>query len=309
MIYAGNAIDCTLGVALGLSTLTAASVGALVSNICGVVFGNTLEATFGALGMPRAQLSSAQRQLPLIKHITFAASVFGIVLGGLLGLLNLLVIDTAKSSTLKLHAMHDDNDDHRFAFTIEASNAARPDVTCLTVSGPDVDGLLASLTAALAARGCSIVEIHASRRVVTTEDDNDVDVDDSSIPTIHDVFYVVDQETGQAFEDEDLEDLAQGLLDATRTPVHHVQAALHEMELKNTALEERIQKLERILHEKQISIVTSNGQVQQPPKTKNNNNNAAAALVATTSAYQWIKQPDNNHDKHQQQQQPCKWNY
>lgn len=43
MIQAGNMIDCTIGVQFGLSTLTAAAVGGLISNLSGVIFGGTLE--------------------------------------------------------------------------------------------------------------------------------------------------------------------------------------------------------------------------------------------------------------------------
>jgi len=39
MIQAGNAIDCSLGVTFGLSTLTAAAIGGLVSNVAGILFG------------------------------------------------------------------------------------------------------------------------------------------------------------------------------------------------------------------------------------------------------------------------------
>jgi hypothetical protein len=303
MIYAGNVIDCTLGVTFGLSTLAAASVGALVSNSCGVVFGNTLEAIFSAIGLPRADLSSAQRQLPIIQRITFAASVVGIVLGGLLGLLNLLLIDTNKSSSLKLQAWQEGQDgdeatNKTLSFVIEASNAVRPDATCLTVWGPDSNGLLASMTAALSTMGCNILEIHATRPQQTKpnnltkaeekekeKDDNDDDDDDDDdemvdqpilkVPSIHDVFYVINRETGQAFEYEELETLAQGLLEATRTPIHHIQAAMHELEHKNTFLQDRVQKLERLLYKKQISMVINKGEpIQHRAKTTTINSNS-----------------------------------
>jgi hypothetical protein len=177
MIYAGNAIDCTLGVTFGLSTLTAASVGSLISNSCGVLFGNTLEAIFSAAGLPRSNLSSAQRKLPIISRLTFSGTLIGIIVGGLFGLVNLLFIDTGKSSTLKLQAF---NEEEEFEFTIEASNAERENATALTVKGPDVDGLLASMTAALSVRNASIVAIHAER--AHPHDDTDT--------TINDVFYV-----------------------------------------------------------------------------------------------------------------------
>jgi Transmembrane protein 65 len=43
MIQAGNAIDCTIGVVFGLSTLSAAAIGQICSDASGVVFGGTVE--------------------------------------------------------------------------------------------------------------------------------------------------------------------------------------------------------------------------------------------------------------------------
>jgi hypothetical protein len=215
-----------------------------------------LENLFSSVGiLPRSNLSSEQRKLPVIRRVTFAASVFGIVLGGVLGLINLYFIDTTKSSTLKLHAHHGEQD-MDLQFTIEASNAARIDATSLTVEGPDVDGLLASMTAVLATKGASILEIQAKR-----QGDNN---DDQKM--IRDVFYVVDASTGEQFDDDDLEDLAQGLLDSTRTPhaVHHVQAKMAELETMNSYLQQRIQKLEQLMYEKQITVVGSMGEERSP---------------------------------------------
>ena len=46
-------------------------------------------------------------------------------------------------------------------YCVEVSNADRPDATRITVRGPDVDGILASMTVALAQQGCSLKELHA----------------------------------------------------------------------------------------------------------------------------------------------------
>jgi len=39
MIQAGNAIDCSIGITFGLSTLTAAAIGQVCSNAAGILFG------------------------------------------------------------------------------------------------------------------------------------------------------------------------------------------------------------------------------------------------------------------------------
>lgn len=253
MIQAGNAVDCTLGVTFGLSTLTAAAIGQVFSDASGVLFGNSLERMASAAGLPSANLSSAQRLLPIVKRTRFMGNFLGVIFGCTLGLLNLLTIDTARSSSLKLQAF---NEEQEFEFTIEASNAARSDLTALTVRGPDVDGLLASMTAALAVRGCSIVEIHAQRAHPHDETDR----------SINDVFYVVKRDTGTPFDDDELEQLAEGLLDSTRTPmnVNTVKAAMHELESTNSYLKARVKKLEQLMYEKQITLVSSTGEARHP---------------------------------------------
>lgn len=254
MIQAGNMIDCTIGVTFGLSTLTAAAIGQICSDGSGILFGSTLESLFG---LPSPHLSEAQRIMPLVKRTQFAGAFIGVMVGCILGLSNLLLIDTSRSSTLKWQAFQDEQE---FEFAIEASNAQRSDATALTVRGPDVDGILASMTAALAMKGCSLVELQAKRNV----DDQDAavqqEIDSSSsgaMPSIHDVFYVVQRDTGEQFPDDELPDLAQTLLDATRTPMNisSVTGALQEKEQENSILRARVEKLEAVVQEKQINVV------------------------------------------------------
>ena len=183
MLQAGNAIDCTIGVTLGLSTITAAAMGATVSNASGVLFGNTLERIFHAAGLPSANLTAAQRKLPAVARTKLLGAMLGVIFGCCLGMTNLLFMDTGRSATLKLQAF---NEESEFEFTIEASNALRHGATALTVRGPDVDGLLASMTAALAVRGCSLVELHAKRSHTNLQQD-DVDLDPND-RMIEDVF-------------------------------------------------------------------------------------------------------------------------
>jgi hypothetical protein len=240
MLQAGHVIDCTLGVAFGLSTLTAAAFGQVCSDASGVLFGGTLERLASNMGLRKANLTTAQRLLPVVQRTKLLGALGGVIFGCCLGLANLLFIDTKRSSTLKLQAL---NEEQEFEFQVEASNEI-PGVTTLTVRGPDVDGILASMTAALAVQGCSLIELHAKR--LNEEDSH-----------IHDVFSVVHRDTNERFDDDDLPALAQALLEATKTPMNHdaVQALTHDLERTVQALRSRVHKLEKVLRDKQIQVV------------------------------------------------------
>ena len=81
---------------------------------------------------------------------------------------------------------------------------------------PDVDGVLASMTVALALEGCSVVGLHAAKSASPSErvmnDDNDTNL-------IQDVFSVVNRTTGQPFGNDELERLAQALVKAVQSPM------------------------------------------------------------------------------------------
>jgi Transmembrane protein 65 len=94
MIQAGGYIDATLGVTMGLATLTAAAMGQVFSDVSGVLFGGTVERLSERLRLVNpAHLTQAQRALPLCRNITMAGSVFGIILGCLLGASSLFFVD------------------------------------------------------------------------------------------------------------------------------------------------------------------------------------------------------------------------
>lgn len=247
MIQAGNFIDCTLGVMLGMSTLSAAAVGQIVSGAGSVVFGGTLERMFRAAGLPSAGFSSAQRALPVVQKVGMSGNFVGVVIGCTLGLVNLLFIDTERSSVLKLQAM---TDEQGFAFEVEANNVERLDATTLRVRGPDVDGLLASMTSALTASGCSLVELHASPREGGCS---------GSGCAVEDVFVVRPRGGGvkKQVDDEELDELARALLAATKDPLsaHSLKTQVNDLTEENATLVERIDKLETELQERQITIV------------------------------------------------------
>jgi hypothetical protein len=238
MIQAGNAIDCSLGVTFGLSTLTAAAIGGLVSNVAGILFGGTLGSLAKSAGLPSSNLTAAQRSLPFVKRRRLFAQALGVLMGCTIGLFNLLFIDTDRSSTLKLQQMTEDNE---FKFEVEASNDDDPASTTLIVRGPDRDGLLAGLSVALTLRGCSILDVHAHK------------LEDG---TVVDKFLVVDQQTKKRLRDEELADVLKLLLDATSSTEqpHLLKVKVNELEEQKEALEGRIKHLEVVLLQRRMTV-------------------------------------------------------
>jgi hypothetical protein len=95
MIQAGSMIDNTIGVQLGLATMTAAALGQIVSDTCGVLFGGTLERI---LAIRPLQLTAAQQNLPLIRRLRLVGAVVGVILGCSIGALVGLGIGTSIES-------------------------------------------------------------------------------------------------------------------------------------------------------------------------------------------------------------------
>jgi Transmembrane protein 65 len=91
MIQAGSYIDSTLGVKFGLATLTAAAMGQVVSDVSGVLFGNTIERLCSPWIKP-ANLSDLQKALPVVARVRLAGAVGGVMLGCLLGASSLLFV-------------------------------------------------------------------------------------------------------------------------------------------------------------------------------------------------------------------------
>ena len=223
MIHAGNLIDCTLGVTFGLSTLAAAACGQICSDSAGVVFGASLDRLAKRLGLKPAQLTAAQRAMPATRRVGLLGALVGVIAGCSLGLLNLLIVATRQSSDLKAR-QYAEAGTEAGTFQIEADNAALPDATTLVVEGPDLPGLLASLSAALSASGVHLVE--ASGRAGTVQG------------SVRDVFIVRGRDGGQV-DDDALDDLARALLLAARDPLR-----AHMIKAQNAALQHKLMHLE-----------------------------------------------------------------
>ena len=108
MILAGDAMDLTIGVRFGVSTMFAAAIGNCISDIAGVATGGWVEAMSSRLGWgapPR--LSHAQLRLKTVKRATLVGSALGVTLGCLIGMVPLLLLDTAKAGERKVDSRVD----------------------------------------------------------------------------------------------------------------------------------------------------------------------------------------------------------
>lgn len=94
MIQAGQFIDNTIGVSMGLATMTAAAAGQVVSDVSGVIFGGSLERFLHRYKLIQASsLTTAQRALPLCRNVALLGAVCGVALGCGLGASCLLFMD------------------------------------------------------------------------------------------------------------------------------------------------------------------------------------------------------------------------
>lgn len=101
LIWAGDAIDNTVGVYLGLPTLAAAAMGQVLSDTCGVACGGTIEALCLKLGLPLPGLTDAQLRLGITKRVSILGGICGVILGCFIGMLNLLVVDLGAAERAK----------------------------------------------------------------------------------------------------------------------------------------------------------------------------------------------------------------
>jgi putative methionine-R-sulfoxide reductase with GAF domain len=101
MITAGEAIDSTFGVALGISTMAAAGFGQCCSDVAGITSGGIVDAAVSKLKLPLHNLSQAQLDMRIARiYSTFGACV-GVLTGCLLGMSVLLFMDTDRADRAK----------------------------------------------------------------------------------------------------------------------------------------------------------------------------------------------------------------
>ena len=86
MIQAGDAIDNTFGVALGISTMTAAGFGQCFSDVAGNISGGTVDAAVARLNLPHHHLTEAQLDMRQTRIWRTLGACVGVVTGCLLGM-------------------------------------------------------------------------------------------------------------------------------------------------------------------------------------------------------------------------------
>ena len=101
LILAGDAIDNSFGVTLGISTMCAAALGNIVSDVAGVGLGTVIEDICSRLGIPQPNLSQAQRQLRSVRFSGQLGCAVGITVGCVIGMFPLLFLDSGKGETAK----------------------------------------------------------------------------------------------------------------------------------------------------------------------------------------------------------------
>jgi hypothetical protein len=101
LIQAGEAIDMSLGVTLGLSTMAAAALGQCVSNVAGLTSGGIVDAGVARLRLPTHGLDSNQLSLRVTRVYQTMGSCLGVVFGGLLGMVSLFFVDTTKAERIR----------------------------------------------------------------------------------------------------------------------------------------------------------------------------------------------------------------
>jgi hypothetical protein len=198
----------------------------LISNVSGILFGGTVETL---IKVPSSLLTAEQRQLPFVRRNRIMSQACGVVFGCTLGLLNLLLIDTERSSTLKLEQIMDEQEE---SFHVEVNNNLYDDKTVFTVQSTDHYGLLASLTAAFTLNDCSIVDISLESM------DNGI---------VKDVFHVVSQSSGERLEDERLPIVAKALFDSSKEGPNFLKAQVNDLLNENSQLKEKLNKVEQKL--------------------------------------------------------------
>lgn len=96
MIVAGDAIDASLGVRFGVSTLAAAGLGNLISDVCGVGMGDLIEVGALRMGLAVPAMTAAEAGMRATAITKTSASVIGISIGCLLGMFPLLFMNNRK---------------------------------------------------------------------------------------------------------------------------------------------------------------------------------------------------------------------
>lgn len=96
MIMAGEYIDMTLGLKLGISTMAAAALGNTISDLLGIGSAWYVESFADKLGAHPPDLTPEQLEMSSSRICGVLGKAVGVVVGCLIGMFPLLFIDTTK---------------------------------------------------------------------------------------------------------------------------------------------------------------------------------------------------------------------
>lgn len=92
MIAAGTQIELSIGVTLGISTMAAAALGNLVSDLAGLGLAGYVEALASRLGMQGPELTPKQADMWQTRVTSHLGKAIGVTIGCVLGMFPLLFI-------------------------------------------------------------------------------------------------------------------------------------------------------------------------------------------------------------------------
>ncbi|KYN99088.1 conserved protein, unknown function [Plasmodium gaboni] len=96
MIISGDLFDSSFCTYLGFSTMAAAGLGNLTSDVLGIFIGGYIEKIIVYIGFPRINLTNKQLKMNRTRKYYYTGSALGIAIGCLLGMIPLLFIDNNK---------------------------------------------------------------------------------------------------------------------------------------------------------------------------------------------------------------------
>jgi hypothetical protein len=97
MIIAGDYIDATIGVTLGISTMAAAGLGNALSDVAGIGSAYYVEQFAAKIGVKTPKLSLVQLQMPRTRWSIQLGRAFGVAIGCIIGMFPLLFLPTKHS--------------------------------------------------------------------------------------------------------------------------------------------------------------------------------------------------------------------
>ncbi|XP_048385563.1 transmembrane protein 65 isoform X1 [Stegostoma tigrinum] len=101
MIAAGTQIELSLGVIFGISTMAAAALGNLVSDVAGLGLAGYVEALASRLGLPSPDLNPKQADMWQTRLSSQLGKVIGVIIGCILGMFPLLFFKIEEEEKLE----------------------------------------------------------------------------------------------------------------------------------------------------------------------------------------------------------------